>query len=161
MKYPGCQNGVCEQPWECKCAPGWSGMLCDVPELKATLAESNPPPIPDSLPQDATNGGGGSLNAAAMAAQGLSQEQLESITSNAEQQLQLEKGPVNVDMNSFFGDDAVPRYDRDIDIKQEISDLSQPEPEVSQAEEKQTDEHDEMNGDGSNLTPFGSDITKE
>ena len=70
-------------------------------------------------------------------------------------------GPVNVDMNSFFGDDAVPRYDRDIDIKQEISDLSQPVPEVSQAEEKQTDEHDEMNGDGSNLAPFGSDIAKE
>ena len=34
------------------------------------------------------------MNAAAMAAQGLSQEQLESITSNAEQQLQLEQGTV-------------------------------------------------------------------
>ena len=41
---------------------------------------------------DAWNGGGGSLNAAAMAARDLSQEQLESITSDAEKQLQFEKG---------------------------------------------------------------------
>ena len=51
--YTGCQNGACEQPWECNCAPGWSGMLCDVHERpqQATL-DINPPPIlKDSLPQ--------------------------------------------------------------------------------------------------------------
>jgi len=30
MKYPGCDNGGCEQPWECNCAPGWGGKLCNV-----------------------------------------------------------------------------------------------------------------------------------
>lgn len=44
MKYPGCQNGGCEQPWECNCAPGWEGMLCDSVSGASgqPLAASNP-----------------------------------------------------------------------------------------------------------------------
>ena len=51
MAYPGCVNGVCDQPYDCQCLPGnikhmncktylmfnvlgWTGRLCDKPETE-------------------------------------------------------------------------------------------------------------------------------
>lgn len=29
VPYPGCSQGTCRKPWECRCKPGWTGDLCD------------------------------------------------------------------------------------------------------------------------------------
>ena len=30
----GCVNGVCDEPYDCHCLPGWTGELCDIPEVQ-------------------------------------------------------------------------------------------------------------------------------
>ena len=32
--YPGCKNGFCRKPWECRCNDGWTGFLCDQSKAK-------------------------------------------------------------------------------------------------------------------------------
>ena len=33
IKYPGCSNGNCSKPWECKCFEGWGGLFCTLGEF--------------------------------------------------------------------------------------------------------------------------------
>ena len=29
QRYPGCQHGSCNKPWECNCHSGWGGLFCN------------------------------------------------------------------------------------------------------------------------------------
>ena len=29
QRYPGCQHGSCNKPWECNCLNGWGGLFCN------------------------------------------------------------------------------------------------------------------------------------
>ena len=29
QRYPGCQHGSCNKPWECNCLSGWGGLFCN------------------------------------------------------------------------------------------------------------------------------------
>jgi len=34
VAYPGCVNGDCNKPYDCNCKAGWTGHLCDQPEVE-------------------------------------------------------------------------------------------------------------------------------
>jgi len=166
MKYPGCDNGGCEQPWECNCAPGWGGKLCNVRAedlgrgfVPQGAALNFTPPASMDLDgdhlRDVSQGSGGSLNAAAIAAQIRSQRELESKADHGTEP--------DVNLDSFFGGpdlDLSPRelFKRQSAIEADDEGIAQAQPTDYDAD--QTEDNNQFSSDVEADSAIDMDTTR-